>query len=200
MDVVQKKQRALARIAAELARNSSCPLRRGATQPVPGEGNPDADVLFVGEAPGANEDKTGRPFVGAAGKVLTGLLESIGLRREDVFITSVEKFRPPKNRDPKPGEIRACLPYLERQIAVIEPRIIVPLGRHALATLLAWDAGSDAPVPFSLERMHGKVVRGKRGLLFVPMYHPAALFYNNRLRATIERDFRAIKRTLRRHP
>lgn len=129
----EAKETKLAQIARQVASCEVCTeLCQAATNPVPGEGDPEADIMFVGEAPGAEEDRQGRPFVGASGKFLAEMLESIGLTREQVFITNIVKYRPPQNRDPIPDEIRACLPYLMQQIEVIDPKLIIFLGRHAM--------------------------------------------------------------------
>lgn len=194
---LEKKALALRRIARALAAHSPCPLRATAKNAVPGEGSADAEIVFIGEAPGRNEDETGRPFVGAAGKVLEKLLASIKLKREDVFITSIEKFRPPKNRDPKPNEIMACFPYLEKQIAVIQPKFIVTLGRHALRRMLEWEAGHEVPAP-SIEQLHGKVIKSKNGHAIFPIHHPAAMLYNRKLTSVIEKDFKTLQRLLTR--
>lgn len=194
MTKIKKKELALRRIAKSLE-TSTCPLRKTATQAVPGEGSAEADILFIGEAPGRNEDVTGRPFVGAAGKVLDGLLAKIKLKRADVFITSIEKFRPPKNRDPKPKEIMACFPYLEKQIAIIQPKYIVTLGRHALRRMLEWEAGHEVPAP-SIEQLHGKVIKSKHGHAIFPVHHPAAMLYNRKLTKVIEKDFRRLQQLL----
>ncbi len=176
----------------EIRRCRRCPLYKFRRNAVPGEGNRNAEVMFVGEAPGAMEDKEGRPFVGAAGKLLTELLEGIGLRRRDVYITNIVKCRPPHNRDPREEEIKACLPYLRRQIKLVEPRVIVALGRHAARTLFS-EAGLEWR---SMSRQHGvaveAVVNGERVILF-PTYHPAAALYNPGLRGVLEEDFRRLK-------
>src|SRR3954462_4088885 len=151
---------------------------------VPGEGNPVADVMFVGEAPGATEDELGRPFVGRAGKLLDELLAEAGLARGEVWITNVVKARPPKNRDPKAPEIAHWMPVLERELAILEPRFVVPLGRHALKHF--------APAA-KIGEVHGTLV-GER--LF-PLYHPAAAMYNQTLRATLFADARALGVLLR---
>lgn len=165
-----------------------CPdLAKTATNIVPGSGNPDADIMFVGEAPGKNEDLTGEPFIGAAGKVLDRLLESIGLTRDDVFITSIVKYRPPNNRDPKPEEKAAFLPYLERQIEVIEPKLIVPLGRHGMESFLP---GA------KIGQVHGTLQRDKHGRNILPLFHPAAVLYNNKLKEIIAEDFLSIPNIL----
>ncbi len=156
-----------------------CDLCWERTNAVPGEGFAQAGIMFVGEGPGFNEDKQGRPFIGAAGQFLTHLLESIGLRREDVFITNMVKCRPPNNRDPLPKEIEACRHYLDEQIEEIAPKIIVPLGRHALAR---WFPGQSIGKLRAQPKVFGAVT------LF-PLYHPAAALHNGGLRSTIEEDF-----------
>lgn len=186
----RQKQQALDDLAARLL-ESKCPLRKKATNPVPGEGDPDADFLFIGEAPGRNEDKTGRPFVGAAGKVLTSLLETINLKREDVFITSIEKFRPPDNRAPKPKEVMACFPTLEEQIRIIEPKVVIALGRHALRRLLEWEYDAAMPLP-PIDEMHGKPIQSRHGFIIYPVYHPAAALYSRKLLPTLQGDFKRL--------
>jgi DNA polymerase len=146
-----------------------------------------ADVMIVGEAPGFNEDRQGEPFVGAAGKLLDTLLARISLSRGDVFITNVLKCRPPMNRDPMPNEAEACSPYLQEQVALVKPKVVLILGRHALERLL--------PGQGSISRIHGSLIR--RGeLAYVPLYHPAAALHNGSLVADLERDFDQVKRHL----
>ncbi|HQE19731.1 MAG TPA: uracil-DNA glycosylase, partial [Aggregatilineales bacterium] len=154
----------LEQIAAEVAVCTRCPLHRGRTKAVPGEGSPNADIMFIGEGPGYHEDRQGRPFVGASGSFLTEMLEGIGLRREDVFIANVVKCRPPGNRDPEPHEIQACSAYLDRQIALIDPKVIVTLGRFSMAK---WFPTA------RISRIHGQA-RKINGRLIVPFFHPAA--------------------------
>jgi len=151
---------------------------------VPGVGPPTARIMIVGEAPGQNEDQQGEPFVGAAGKLLDQLLRGIGLSRGDVFITNILKCRPPGNRDPQPAEAEACSPYLEQQLRLIHPEVVMVLGRHALARLLP---GYD-----SISRLHGKVVV-KDEVSYIPIYHPAAALYNSFLMGPLEQDFKAVK-------
>ncbi len=179
----------------EIKNCKKCQLYKYRKKPVPGEGNINAEIMFVGEAPGAKEDETGRPFVGAAGKLLTKLLNDIGIKREDVYITNIVKCRPPGNRDPTDEEIKACIPYLFRQIELIKPRIIVALGRHAARVLL-----SEAGIKWtSMTRMHGKVfdvsIRGIRVKLFIT-YHPAAALYYPKLKPGLEHDFLELKKLL----
>ena len=180
-DVRAAKAAALAEIAAELIGHRPCPSEPCATATllVPGEGDPDADILIVGEAPGKNEDEAGRPFVGNAGKLLDTLLEAAGVVRADVFITNVVKARPPGNRDPTADEVAHHWPWLQRQIDVIEPLLVVPLGRHAL--------GRFADKADKISAVHGTVLeRGGRRLF--PLYHPAAALHNPSLRGTLLED------------
>jgi uracil-DNA glycosylase family 4 len=186
--VSRSKQVLLDAIAGEVRGHVPCGFEicEQATNLVPGDGNPDADVVFVGEAPGANEDKQGRPFVGAAGKLLDGVLADAGLERDDVFITNVVKARPPKNRDPRPDEVAHHWPWLEAQLDVIEPRVLVPLGRHALGRFLP---------DVTITEARGRLVEQDGRTLF-PMFHPAAAIYNRSLRETLVEDARALAATL----
>ena len=159
----------------------------GPTNSVPGEGNPDADIMFIGEGPGFYEDQQGRPFVGASGKFLDELLRWIGLDRKTVFIANVVKCRPPQNRDPQPDEIAACAKYLDAQIAAIAPKVIVTLGRHSMQRYFPGEAVS---------RIHGQP-RRKDDLIVVPMYHPAAALHQGSLRKVIEADFSRLPEFLR---
>ena len=180
----------LAAVAEEVSSCKKCPLWQGTKHAVPGEGNPQARLLFIGEAPGAREDELGRPFVGKAGQLLNELLAAAGLKREDVFITNVVKHRPPGNRAPLTEEAAACRGYLERQIAVIDPELIVTLGNHALE----WVSGRQG-----ISSMRGKAftkeIAGKPRKVF-PTFHPAALIYNRELRPLAEKDFENIKREM----
>jgi uracil-DNA glycosylase family 4 len=159
--------------------------------PVPGEGSPEADIMLVGEAPGAQEDKQGRPFIGASGKFLGEMLGSIGLSREQVFITNIVKFRPPENRDPSKQEIEACLPYLIEQIQVIEPHLVVFLGRHSMNVFFP---------DLRIGEAHGVAIKDTvqvgelelKDQQFLPLYHPAAALYNGSMRATLLEDFARI--------
>ena len=180
----QTKQHLLDQITADMLQDNVCPdLAKTATNIVPGAGNPDADLMLVGEAPGKNEDLTGQPFVGAAGRVLDRLLQSIGLTRDDVFITSIVKYRPPNNRDPKPEEKAAFLPYLERQIKVIQPKLIIPLGRHGMESFLP---GA------KIGQVHGTLQYDAKGRPILPLFHPAVALYNNNSLSVIEEDFQLI--------
>ena len=171
---------------------SQCALRCGASRVVPGAGNPDARIMFIGEAPGKKEDQLGVPFVGAAGKFLDEMLASIKLKREDVYIANVCKCRPPENRDPLPEEIKLCWPWLEKQIAIIDPQIIITLGRHSLNRFLP-----DAKI----SEAHGQTFEinlpriGKRKLF--ALYHPAAALYNGSMREILKKDFKKIPKILK---
>jgi len=177
------KQQQLDDIAKKIANDDVTPeLKKSATQLVFGVGSPDAEVVFIGEAPGKNEDLQGEPFVGAAGRFLNEMLEMIGLKREDVYITNIVKYRPPDNRDPLPDEKEAFLPYLESQLEVIQPRLVVTLGRHSLNCFLP---------DLQISRCHGQPKRYK-GRVYLPLFHPAAALYNGEMRQTLIDDFASI--------
>ena len=184
--MAQDKEKALADLNAEWVAKD-LPLKAGATQAVPGEGNADADILFVGEGPGKDEDAQGRPFVGAAGKFLTQLIESIGLTREDVFIANMVKHRPPNNRDPLPDELAAYEPWLAAQVEIIQPKVIATLGRFSMAYFLG-----DGQ---TISKIHGQPKRA-RGNVVMPMYHPAAALYRGDLRPVLMADFAKIPKVL----
>lgn len=164
-----------------------CGLHQTRTQAVPGTGPCPADIMIVGEAPGFNEDMQGRPFVGAAGKLLDTLLSGIGLDRGKVYITNVLKCRPPQNRDPMPHEAEACEPYLKAQMERVNPQLVLILGRHALERLL--------PGQGSISRLHGSVIR-RGGITYMPLYHPAAALRNPSLLGDLERAFDGVRRHL----
>lgn len=175
---------ALAALDREIQDCTRCALHATRTNAVPGEGDPDSDLLFVGEAPGYHEDQQGRPFVGQAGKLLEELLASIGLTREQVFIANVLKSRPPNNRDPLPDEIAACQPYLWRQIELIRPRVICTLGNHATKLLTGNPAG--------ITRVHGRPQDfeiGGQAVYLYPIFHPAAALYTRAMLVTLQEDF-----------
>lgn len=174
-------------IAKEVAGCKLCPLYSTATNPVPGEGNPNADVMCVGEAPGATEDETGRPFVGAAGQLLTKILAAVNLPREDVFICNVLKHRPPGNRNPAPEEVTACSPYLVRQIQIVRPKVIIAWGTFAAQTLL------DTKV--SLGKLRGQVHK-YYGVPLIVTYHPAALLRNPAWKRPTWEDVQLARRIL----
>ena len=155
-----------------------CELAKHRTKAVPGEGSENADIMLIGEAPGWHEDQQGRPFVGSAGQFLDQLLSSVNLRRDQVYITNVIKSRPPSNRDPLPSEILACRYWLERQIELIRPRMIVTLGRYAMAMFFPGK---------SISKIHGTAQR-RDGIIYYAMYHPAAALHQQNLRRTIEED------------
>ena len=157
-----------------------CPLCDGRTQTVFGVGNPHARVMFIGEAPGKNEDLQGEPFVGAAGHYLNELLGCAGLRREDVFIANVLKCRPPGNRDPRPEEIQTCTPFLREQTRTIDPEVLVTLGKFSTQFVLKTQVG--------ITRLHGRVQRAGKFLVF-PIFHPAAALYDGAKREAMENDF-----------
>lgn len=172
----------LEKIAAEVRVCALCPLSRSRTQAVPGEGPANAEIMFIGEGPGFHEDRTGRPFVGPAGHFLDELLALAGLKREEVYITNVVKCRPPGNRDPLPAEIAACKPYLDRQIALIRPKVIVTLGRYSMAHYLP---------TAKISAIHGQAKR-VGGHWVVAMYHPAAALHQPALKRAVEEDFRKL--------
>ena len=169
----------VAALEEEIHQCQLCPLAEGRNSAVPGEGNQNAVVMFVGEGPGFEEDKQGRPFVGRSGKFLTQMLEKVGITREDVYITNVVKCRPPDNRDPQPNELSACSDYLSRQVDLINPRIIVTLGRFSMRR---WFAEG------SITKIHGQVTNIGRGRVAMAMFHPAAALRNPQWRTEFERD------------
>ena len=176
----------LTELYQEIAACHDCELARHRTRVVPGEGPEDAELLFIGEAPGWNEDQQGRPFVGAAGSFLDQLLASIGLKREEVYIANVIKCRPPQNRDPLPDEIQSCRKWLDRQLEIIQPRMIITLGRYSLARYFPGE---------SISRIHGKP-RKENNVIYYPMYHPAAALHQGSLRQIVEADMLQIPRIL----
>lgn len=189
MLMTKKEQMEQLNMLASLCNN--CALRKGCSQVVSGDGNPEAEIMFIGEAPGKKEDEMGIPFVGAAGKFLNEMLASINLKREDIYIANVIKCRPPENRDPLPEEIGACWPWLEKQIEIIDPKLIITLGRHSL--------GRFFPL-MKISEVHGKAFRrnfpkiGSR--VFYALYHPAAALYNGSMRELLIKDFRKIPKIL----
>jgi uracil-DNA glycosylase family 4 len=177
----------LPQLNASLHDCQRCPLASGRTQVVFGTGNPQASIMFVGEAPGFYEDRQGEPFVGAAGKLLTELLQSIGLERSDIYIANVIKCRPPKNRDPLPDEINTCKPFLLQQIELIQPKLVCTLGNFATQTLLERKVG--------ITKIHGQVIHLKYFLVF-PLFHPAAALHQDNLRVPLKEDFQKLKAVL----
>jgi len=175
-----EKEILMSEISKSVSECKACPLYEKRKNAVPGEGALDADIMFIGEGPGREEDSTGRPFVGAAGRTLDKLLAIIGLKRREVYIGNIVKCRPPNNRIPSSKEVEACLPYLYGQIAIIQPIIIVTLGNTPLNTLVSPE--------LTIGAVHGKMI-SKDDFDFFPMYHPAAALYHNDLLSTLEDDF-----------
>ncbi|MCC7469734.1 MAG: uracil-DNA glycosylase [Bacteroidetes bacterium] len=173
-------------------KKNNCKLKPLSTQPVFGDGNPKAEIVFIGEAPGKDEDLQGKPFVGRAGKFLNEMLETIKMKREDIYITNTVKYRPPDNRDPEPDEIAECLPWLMEELNFIKPKVIIFLGRHALNRFFSED---------KISEVHGKLLHKKiEGFdteYFFPLYHPAAALYNGGMRQTLLQDFHKIPEILK---
>ncbi len=186
------KKEKLENIHKKWLKECECELKKTATQGVPGDGNPDAEIVFIGEAPGRNEDKLGRPFVGAAGKFLEEMLSEFNLKREDIYITNIVKYRPPNNRDPLPEEKSACREWLLEELKTISPRVIVFLGRHAMNNFFP---------ELQISAAHGKLlVKSFTGIstkYFFPLYHPAAALYDGSMRGTLIEDFKKIPKVLR---
>jgi DNA polymerase len=183
---------ALEAIAAEIRVCTRCRLHENRAKAVPGEGNPDTEVVIVGEGPGRDENQAGRPFVGASGRLLTELIESLGWRRDDVFITNVVKCWPPGNRDPAPDEIAACAPYLHRQLEALDPAVVVTAGKHSLGVFMPGER---------ISRVHGTArpadpATGARDALVLAMYHPAFALYDGSNRSTLFTDIQALPTTL----
>ncbi|MEI7682887.1 MAG: uracil-DNA glycosylase [Candidatus Saccharibacteria bacterium] len=177
------KQIKLKTLKTKILKDKVCPeLAAQGTQLVFGDGNPEAQIVFIGEAPGKNEDIKGLPFVGAAGKFLDEMLATINLKREDVYITNIVKYRPPENRDPLPEEKMAFLPYLQQQMAIIQPKLIITLGRHSMECFMPGMKISD---------VHGQP-KSIEGQVYLPLFHPAAALYNGGLRKTLIEDFATI--------
>ena len=171
---------------------SACNLKESAIQAVPGDGSAEAEIVFIGEAPGKQEDLQGKPFVGASGKFLNEMLANIGLKREDIYITNIVKYRPPDNRDPIPEEVLACEPWLHEQLSIIKPRLIVTLGRHALEHFVPGK---------KISEVHGhafrRVLPDIGPQVFFALYHPAAALYNGGMRETLIQDFKKIPKILK---
>jgi len=204
----KSKQQQLDEIREKILREKVTPkLKETATQLVFGNGNPDADVLFIGEAPGKNEDQKGEPFVGAAGKFLNEMLAMVDLQREDVYITNIVKYRPPNNRDPLPDEKAAFLPYLQAQLEVIQPKIVVTLGRHSMNCFLpdlqiSKIHGQPKRIRINMRNQAERMKEGETGvspesshgvpIVIMPLFHPAAALYNGGMRQTLIDDFAKI--------
>jgi len=182
-------------IEGEVSMCTLCRLHEGRLHPVPGEGNIHSPIVYIGEGPGRKEDEAGRPFVGSAGKLLTQLLKGINLSREDVYIANIVKCRPPKNRKPRADEVLACTPYLDRQLSLIKPLIIAPMGNSAVGYFMKKFNLVKAPIG----DVHGSALKIEtpwgKAILF-PLYHPAAVLYNRSLEVELEKDFKKIKKLL----
>jgi len=198
-DQDKQKEDALRKLEGKTKSCTKCGLARGRTNVVPGEGSANADIMFIGEGPGKNEDEQGRPFVGAAGKFLTELIESFGLTRKDVYIANVIKCRTLGNRVPLPTEVETCWPWLEQQIFLIKPRLIVPLGRHSLARFLPAakiSADHGRALRKTIKATTNEVPLVDFRVVFFPCYHPAAALYNGSLRDVLKKDFKKIPKVL----
>ncbi|MDP1884668.1 MAG: uracil-DNA glycosylase [Candidatus Moranbacteria bacterium] len=185
------KQERLNELDARMTKCTKCTLRSTCSRVVFGEGDPEAEIMFIGEAPGKKEDETGQPFVGAAGKFLNEMLASVKFKREDVYIANVCKCRPPENRDPSPEEIAACWPWLLEQIKIIRPKLIATLGRHSMERFLPGQ---------KISQIHGtlviKTIPGIGKQNFYTLYHPAAALYNGSMREILLKDFQKIPKVL----
>lgn len=185
----------LKKIKDEVINCKKCSLYKTRNLPVIGEGNHQAKILFCGEAPGLQEAKTGRPFCGAAGKILDELFNSVGIKREDVYIANLLKCRPSQNRDPQKEEIEACVPYLERQIEIIKPEVICPLGRYSMEFLMERFGLKEKIEPIS--KIHGKIFEAQtlfRSIKIIPLYHPAVATYNPNMKEILKKDFKILKK------
>ena len=199
MGKTEKIEQELRKIKDEVLNCKKCSLYKERIEnnyyPVIGEGNHQAKIIFAGEAPGLNEAKTGRPFCGTAGKILDELLESIGVKREKVYITNILKDRPPANRDPQEEEIEACAPYLERQIGIIKPEVICSLGRFSMQFLMEKHGLQDQIQGIS--KIHGKVFEAKTffgSVKIIPFYHPAVAIYNPNTKEILKKDFKILQK------
>lgn len=195
MPSLQKTEKELEKIKNEVLDCKKCPLYKTRIYPVIGEGSHQTKIVFAGEAPGSQEAKTGRPFCGTAGKILDELLESVGIKREDVYITNLLKDRPPNNRDPQKEEIEVCVPYLERQIEIIKPEVICPLGRYSMKFLMEKFGLEEKIEPIS--KIHGKVFETKtlfQNIKIIPLYHPAVAIYNPNMKEILKKDFQILKK------
>lgn len=192
--MAQTRDDLLDQIKADILNQNICPdLAKTATNLVMGSGNPNADIVFIGEAPGKQEDEQGLPFVGASGKFLNEMLDTIGLNRQDIYITNIVKYRPPNNRDPLPEEKQAFLPFLVRQLEVIDPTLVVTLGRHSMEFFLPKQ---------KISAIHGQVQHvtiDDTSYMVMPLYHPAAALYNGGMRQTLIEDFNHILAIIQEH-
>ena len=185
------KKEQLADLNKKWTKECECELKKTATQAVPGDGNSDSDIVFIGEAPGKKEDELGRPFVGAAGKFLDEMLQLINLKRENIYITNIVKYRPPNNRDPLPNEKSQCRDWLLSELKIIKPKLIIFLGRHAMNNFFP---------ALSISEAHGKLLikpfKDITTKYFFPLYHPAAALYDGSMREVLIRDFKKIPMVL----
>ncbi len=186
------KKEELEKLHKKWMQECQCELKKTATQAVPGAGSPDAEIVFIGEAPGKKEDELGRPFVGAAGKFLDEMLAVINLKREDIYITNIVKYRPPNNRDPLPEEKSACREWLLAELKIISPKLIIFLGRHAMNNFFP---------ELQISKAHGKLLikqfKGMSTKYFFPLYHPAAALYDGSMREVLIEDFKKIPKVLK---
>ena len=186
------KHQKLENLHKKWMRECQCELKKTATQAVPGDGNAEAEIVFIGEAPGRSEDKLGKPFVGAAGKFLNEMLEAINLKREDIYITNIVKYRPPNNRDPLPEEKSSCREWLLEELKIISPKLIIFLGRHAMNNFFP---------DLQISGAHGKLlIKNFKDIstkYFFPLYHPAAALYNGSMREILIEDFKKIPKVLK---
>lgn len=186
------KKQELDNLHKEWMENCGCELKKTATQAVPGEGNPESEIVFIGEAPGKSEDQQGKPFVGSAGKFLEEMLSIINFKREEIYITNIVKYRPPNNRDPLPEEKSACREWLLEELKIISPKLIVFLGRHAMNNFFP---------ALQISQAHGKLLikafKGMSTKYFFPLYHPAAALYDGSMREILIEDFKKIPKVLK---
>lgn len=194
MNEASERQEKMRQIKDEIVNCRKCPLYGDRIYPVIGEGSHSAKIMFIGEAPGLNESQTGRPFCGAAGKILDELLESSGIKREDVYITNILKDRPPRNRDPQKEEIEACVPYLEKQIEIIKPEVICSLGNYSTAYILERYGLKDKIQGIS--KIHGQIFESQglfHSFKIIPLYHPAVATYNANMKDVLKKDFKILE-------
>jgi len=192
---LKEKDKKLKQVKERVIKCKNCSLYKTRKLPVIGQGNHNASILFIGEAPGKNEDATGVPFCGRAGNILTKLLEHINLKREDIYICNILKCRPPINRDPKPLEIKKCTPYLEDQIKIIKPKVICSLGRFAMAFLMDKYGLGQKIKPIG--KVHGseyKIQVFSNEIIFIPFYHPAVAAYNPNMKDILKKDFKLLEK------
>ena len=188
----KKLEKELQEIKNEVLQCKKCPLYKTRTYPVIGQGSHQAEILFCGEAPGSAEDKSGFPFCGASGKILDELLSSISLKRQEVYICNILKCRPPGNRNPQREEIEACIPYLERQIQAIKPKIICALGNYSASFILE-KYGLKAQIQ-GISKIHGEIFETDKGVKIIPLYHPAVVVYNRNMKEVLKKDFKILNK------